>query len=311
MKKFIFLLLIIHQVIASQYIVKEIETIDVKKIFTNFYELKDEIPKKDQWEKDSEYKQRLQDYYELYAVGEYKTYKFEVEIAVSSTTYSRGGYNIETDELIFNPSSREFTSRISGNRHTLSFENLPKFKVNIPRDFMRDNIEDFKLYGLVRIFSNPWLEKYIKENEILGPDDRLFGSSYYDKTYVGDFIGWELLLDGRRYENLISESNKSDNEYIPLFKVQPVYPRRAAERGTEGYAIVSFKLTELGTVENIRIIEGKCRSVVNRDGEFTTCSMFNSASIRAASKLKYKPIVRDGRAIAVDDVLHKFTFELE
>ena len=102
-----------------------------------------------------------------------------------------------------------------------------------------------------------------------------------------------------------------DGEYIPLFKVQPVYPRRAAERGTEGYAIVSFKLTELGTVENIRIIEGKCRSVNNRDGEFTTCSMFNSASIRAASKLKYKPIVRDGRAIAVDDVPHKFTFELE
>jgi len=33
--------------------------------------------------------------------------------------------------------------------------------------------------------------------------------------------------------------------------------------------------------------------------------------MRAASKLKYKPTVRDGRAVAVDDVPHKFTFELE
>ena len=26
-----------------------------------------------------------------------------------------------------------------------------------------------------------------------------------------------------------------DGEYIPLFKVQPIYPRRAQERGTEGF----------------------------------------------------------------------------
>ena len=35
-----------------------------------------------------------------------------------------------------------------------------------------------------------------------------------------------------------------DGEYIPLFKVQPIYPRRAQERGTQGYAIVSFTITE-------------------------------------------------------------------
>ena len=35
-----------------------------------------------------------------------------------------------------------------------------------------------------------------------------------------------------------------DGEYIPLFKVQPIYPRRAQERGTEGFAIVSFTITE-------------------------------------------------------------------
>ena len=102
-----------------------------------------------------------------------------------------------------------------------------------------------------------------------------------------------------------------DGEYIPLFKVQPVYPRRAQERGTEGYVILAFTITESGTIENPYIIEGKCRSANNRDGDFRECSMFNSAAMRAASKLKYKPTVRDGRAVAVDDVPHKFTFELE
>ena len=102
-----------------------------------------------------------------------------------------------------------------------------------------------------------------------------------------------------------------DGEYIPLFKVQPVYPRRAQERGTEGYVILAFTITESGTIENPYIIEGKCRSANKRDGDFRECSMFNSAAMRAASKLKYKPTVRDGRAVAVDDVPHKFTFELE
>ena len=46
-----------------------------------------------------------------------------------------------------------------------------------------------------------------------------------------------------------------DGEYIPLFKVQPIYPRRAQERGTEGFAIVSFTITESGTVENAKALE--------------------------------------------------------
>ena len=102
-----------------------------------------------------------------------------------------------------------------------------------------------------------------------------------------------------------------DGEYIPLFKVQPVYPRRAQERGTEGHVIVAFTITESGAIQDPYIIEGKCRSVGNRDGNYNDCSLFNSATIRAASKLKYRPTIRDGKAVAVEDVPHKFTFELE
>ena len=102
-----------------------------------------------------------------------------------------------------------------------------------------------------------------------------------------------------------------DGDYIPLFKVQPIYPRRAKERNMEGYVIVAFTITESGTIEEPYVMEGKCRSAANREGEFNTCSMFNSATLRAAAKLKYKPTVRDGRAVAVADVPHKFSFELE
>lgn len=104
-----------------------------------------------------------------------------------------------------------------------------------------------------------------------------------------------------------------DGEYIPLFKVVPIYPRRAQERGTMGYALVEFTITDTGSVENAQTIEGYCSSKRPDDPEvqFRPCTMFNSASARAALKLKYKPKIVDGRAVPVDGVLHRFTYILD
>ena len=98
-----------------------------------------------------------------------------------------------------------------------------------------------------------------------------------------------------------------DGEYIPLFKVQPIYPRRAQERGTEGFSIVSFTITESGTVEDAKAIEGFCGDPEGPEEEMRPCTLFNSASARAALKLKYKPKIVDGKATSVEGVLQRFT----
>ena len=102
-----------------------------------------------------------------------------------------------------------------------------------------------------------------------------------------------------------------DGEYIPLFKVQPIYPRRAQERGTEGYAITSFTITETGTVEDAVALEGYCGDPEDPNAEMRVCSIFNSASVRASLKLKYKPKIVDGKPTAVPEVKHRFTFKME
>lgn len=104
-----------------------------------------------------------------------------------------------------------------------------------------------------------------------------------------------------------------DGEYIPLFKIQPQYPRRAQERGTMGFAIVAFTITESGTIENVVPVEGYCSSKNPNDPEATLrpCTLFNNASERAALKLKYKPKIVDGKAVRVEGVQHKFTFIME
>ena len=105
-----------------------------------------------------------------------------------------------------------------------------------------------------------------------------------------------------------------DGEYIPLFKIIPIYPRRAQERGTMGYALVEFTITETGSVENAKTIEGYCTWTKRPDdpeAEFRPCTVFNSASARAASKLKYKPKIVDGKAVPVEGVIHRFTYILD
>jgi len=102
-----------------------------------------------------------------------------------------------------------------------------------------------------------------------------------------------------------------DGDYIPLFKVQPIYPRRAKERNMEGYVIVAFTITESGTIEEPYVIEGMCRSAANREGSFRECTMFDSSAIRAASQLVYEPALLYGVPMSIIGYQHVFTFELE
>ena len=128
---------------------------------------------------------------------------------------------------------------------------------------------------------------------------------------LAPITGMEVSLPKPKANFAGSGSFFRDGEYIPLFKVTPIYPRRAQERGIMGYAIVSFTITETGTVENAQPLEGMCGDPTNPETVFRSCTIFNSAASRAAAKLKYKPKIVDGNAVRVDDVPHKFTFILE
>ena len=104
-----------------------------------------------------------------------------------------------------------------------------------------------------------------------------------------------------------------DSEYIPVIKIQPTYPSVAQRRGIMGYAVIEFDIEIDGTVSNAVPVKGYCTSKNPNDPEaqFRPCSIFNSASSRAALKLIYKPKIVDGKAVRVEGVQHKFTFIIE
>jgi protein TonB len=89
-----------------------------------------------------------------------------------------------------------------------------------------------------------------------------------------------------------------DGDYLPIVKVAPMYPRRAQARAIEGYCLLEFTVTRLGTVRDARVIE--CSS-----------KLFERASVNAAAKFKYKPRVVDGQEIDVPGVQHIIRFEMK
>lgn len=90
-----------------------------------------------------------------------------------------------------------------------------------------------------------------------------------------------------------------DGEYLPIVKVAPVYPRRAQTRGISGYCIVEYTVTRTGSIRDPRAVDCQPSGV------------FESASVAAAEKFKYRPRIVDGEPIEVAGVQNMFTYELE
>jgi len=90
-----------------------------------------------------------------------------------------------------------------------------------------------------------------------------------------------------------------EGDYLPIVKVAPIYPNRALTRGIEGFCVVQYTVTSLGTTKDPVVVESQC-----------TSSLFHRASVNAALKFKYKPRILDGQAVEVPGVQNKFTYEI-
>lgn len=77
----------------------------------------------------------------------------------------------------------------------------------------------------------------------------------------------------------------AEGDIIPIVRINPIYPREAAMKGTEGWVKIEFTITETGTVKNPRVIDAKPARVFNRE------------ATRAILKWKFKPRVINGVAV--------------
>lgn len=77
----------------------------------------------------------------------------------------------------------------------------------------------------------------------------------------------------------------SDMDAIPLVRIAPEYPARAAARGIGGWVLLEFTVTAAGATREVRVVDS--------DPPRT----FDRVAIRAVERFKYRPKVVDGKPV--------------
>ena len=79
-------------------------------------------------------------------------------------------------------------------------------------------------------------------------------------------------------------SGKISTNVIPLVRIPPTYPMRAANRRIQGWVKVEFTITKEGTVKDAVVVASKPSSI------------FNRAALKAIKRWKFKPQIIAGEA---------------
>ena len=93
----------------------------------------------------------------------------------------------------------------------------------------------------------------------------------------------------------------TDGDYLPLVAIAPQYPTRAAQRGIQGWCLVSFTVDGQGNVieDTITVVDAEPPNI------------FDRSSVRAAARFKFQPRVEDGQGVEVAGVQYLFRYQLE
>lgn len=89
---------------------------------------------------------------------------------------------------------------------------------------------------------------------------------------------------------------ESSQNYFPLYKKPPIYPKSALRQRNEGSVVIQYAVDERGFVRNptVRRVEGG--------------KVFEQPALDALKTFRYAPRFVDGKAVAVNGVQNKFNF---
>jgi protein TonB len=94
-------------------------------------------------------------------------------------------------------------------------------------------------------------------------------------------------------------SGGSDRDVVPLVRVEPTYPVRAAQRGTEGWVELRFTIAKSGAVKNAVVTASEPGTV------------FDNAALQAVARWRYNPKVSNGVAVEREGIRIRLRFSLD
>ncbi len=108
-------------------------------------------------------------------------------------------------------------------------------------------------------------------------------------------------LAGNNVKLFADSEGLLDQEYLPISTQSPMYPRRAADEGIEGWILYSFTVRADGLIDP--------NSVAMVDAE--PPGYFENSSRNALLNFQFQPRIRDGLAVDVPGVQYLFRYRLD
>ncbi len=174
---------------------------------------------------------------------------------------------------------------------------------------------NLRIVEFTRIKAEPELQTKTRKAKPPQPPDEPPPPLEPDTTFIAKQDAWSSHFTAPPPDLTITNAVgfQSDGEYLPIIKVQPVYPRFALEKGLFGWVMLEFTVDEIGRVTDPVILSNcvETFSKIRTECVDSPGTIFNKPAISAALKFKYKPRVIDGSAIATAGVKHRITFELD
>lgn len=98
-----------------------------------------------------------------------------------------------------------------------------------------------------------------------------------------------------------ASDDAEDQDYLPITAIAPLYPTQAAEEGIEGWILLSFTVTEDGSIDanSMQIVDSEPPNI------------FDRSAVRAAERFIFQPKIIDGKAVEVPGVQYLFRYVLE
>ncbi|QQX79408.1 TonB family protein [Shewanella sp. KX20019] len=90
-----------------------------------------------------------------------------------------------------------------------------------------------------------------------------------------------------------------NQDALPVVQVSPQYPIGAARDGKEGYVVVEFDISTLGSVTNVNVIDAYPKRI------------FNKSAVRAIKGWKYKPKIVEGNPVVQPKQQVRLDFTLD
>lgn len=97
----------------------------------------------------------------------------------------------------------------------------------------------------------------------------------------------------------LTKGVQGDTEAVPIVRIEPIYPRNAAQMQIEGWVTLKFDIGPSGQVLRPRVLAAE------------PARIFDRAALNAVKKWKYKPQVLDGKPVTTRGITVRLTFKLE